>query len=635
MLIGWVNAGILAGFAALAIPVLIHLLRSRRFRPAALGSLRFLEQAARDTVRWRRLQDLLLLAARLIALALLTLLFARPFSPDLETQSATQIETLLLIDTSGSMAAQALGVANIELARDAARRLLDSLPANAPVTLAAFAADVREIERLDDTELRPGGPTDYGAALRWARDRLALSEYARQRLWLITDRQAAGLPERPATDWPLNLDVRVLDCEPPGTWNAAVAGVRNPAPYFGAETTVEVELAWFGDTRNAPVTVTLEMPGYPPQEAVTQPGTATVAFPWTPGRPGLHPGRIRIDAADAYPRDNTRHFVLPVHNPHRILLVDGAPGQTPFTHETYFIETALKTSLRPGMPGPFTITRRTRELGDLTDFDGVALGNVAQLEGAELHRLVNAVAKGLGLIYFLGDQVRPDAYRALARARIFPGTLTVEAVPVPRQIMNWDATHPALSLFDQREKGDLARIVFRDTFRIAPESEAVPLATLSNDAPAILETQLGRGRIVVVANPCDRDWSDWPTERVFLPLIHELFSYVCRPREQDRAVLEKTPGMSEPREPGIYDGTPLTVIAPAPAEMDIRTLDRERFRQRLGLGPIPADDDGPGSVGANPGPEGRQREKELWPYLAFVLLGVMFLENSLADRGRS
>ena len=96
-MLGWVNASILAGMAALAVPVIIHLLRNRRYRPAEIGSIRFLQQAVRETVRRRRLREKLLLLARLLIVALLTALFARPFVPRADSEPETDSEALLLL----------------------------------------------------------------------------------------------------------------------------------------------------------------------------------------------------------------------------------------------------------------------------------------------------------------------------------------------------------------------------------------------------------------------------------------------------------------------------------------------------------------------------------------------------------
>ena len=96
----------LVGLAALAIPVLIHLIQRERKRVVEFPSLMFLRKIPYQSVRRRRIRDWLLLAMRLAALALIVLAFARPFFRRTELAAATQNgarEVVILLDISYSM----------------------------------------------------------------------------------------------------------------------------------------------------------------------------------------------------------------------------------------------------------------------------------------------------------------------------------------------------------------------------------------------------------------------------------------------------------------------------------------------------------------------------------------------------
>jgi hypothetical protein len=102
---GFVQASMLAALAAVILPILAHLLFRRRSRPVDLGTLRFLKVAIRQDTRRRKLKRLLLLALRIGYVALLVLLFARPFRAEFAGGGETGL-TVLLIDRSASMARQ-------------------------------------------------------------------------------------------------------------------------------------------------------------------------------------------------------------------------------------------------------------------------------------------------------------------------------------------------------------------------------------------------------------------------------------------------------------------------------------------------------------------------------------------------
>src|SRR5712692_1721765 len=67
------------GLAALAIPILIHLIQRERRTIVEFPSLMFLRRIPYQSVRRRRIRHWLLLLMRAAAVALIVLAFARPF----------------------------------------------------------------------------------------------------------------------------------------------------------------------------------------------------------------------------------------------------------------------------------------------------------------------------------------------------------------------------------------------------------------------------------------------------------------------------------------------------------------------------------------------------------------------------
>ena len=76
---GLVHFGFLFAAAAVAVPILIHLLLKPRARKMDIGTLRFLKLVLKDSTRRRKIRRWLLLALRMAAVMLLALLFARPY----------------------------------------------------------------------------------------------------------------------------------------------------------------------------------------------------------------------------------------------------------------------------------------------------------------------------------------------------------------------------------------------------------------------------------------------------------------------------------------------------------------------------------------------------------------------------
>ncbi|MCX8040301.1 MAG: BatA domain-containing protein [Planctomycetota bacterium] len=90
---------LLAGLAAVAVPILIHLLLRERPRPLPWAAMRWLQAAQQRALRRWRLTNWLLLALRCLAVALLALAVARPALPGLGDGE----QLVLIVDRSASM----------------------------------------------------------------------------------------------------------------------------------------------------------------------------------------------------------------------------------------------------------------------------------------------------------------------------------------------------------------------------------------------------------------------------------------------------------------------------------------------------------------------------------------------------
>src|SRR4029450_2624807 len=75
----FIQIGFLGALAALAIPIIIHLVFRQRAKKVELGTLRFLRVVLEHNARRRRVMRWLLLMLRLACVGVLAFLFARPY----------------------------------------------------------------------------------------------------------------------------------------------------------------------------------------------------------------------------------------------------------------------------------------------------------------------------------------------------------------------------------------------------------------------------------------------------------------------------------------------------------------------------------------------------------------------------
>src|SRR5438132_10657343 len=151
----FLNPFLLFGSLALAIPVLIHLVRREKSEIVPFSALMFLLRVPKRAIRQQKIKNLLLMALRLLLLALLVAAFARPYVTQ-QTSQAAALEknraVVLLLDNSYSMR---YGDTFNRMKSEATKRI-DALGAGDRMALIAFndKADLLTPPTGDKTALK-------------------------------------------------------------------------------------------------------------------------------------------------------------------------------------------------------------------------------------------------------------------------------------------------------------------------------------------------------------------------------------------------------------------------------------------------------------------------------------------------
>lgn len=192
------------GLLALAIPlVVLYMLRSRRQRFEVPSVLLWAgeEQFVSAALPWQRLKITGALLLQLLALIGFAVLLGRPFFRE---QTLLGPHTVILIDSSGSMATAGRLAAALDQARDLAAdtseaQLVSVVEASAePRVLAAFAREPDAVLSALDS-IQPGGAAaDLAGALRLARG-LATPDRSTTML-ILSDGGIAGALEEPVAE---------------------------------------------------------------------------------------------------------------------------------------------------------------------------------------------------------------------------------------------------------------------------------------------------------------------------------------------------------------------------------------------------------------------------------------------------
>src|SRR5688572_10513692 len=125
----FLNSAFLAGLVAAAVPILIHLFSRRKSKRMQFSSLQFIEEIAKRRVRKVRITQWLILALRVLVIALVALALGRPaLRGDFALgQSRGESAGALVLDRSFSMRAETENGVLFDEARARALEMAEAL----------------------------------------------------------------------------------------------------------------------------------------------------------------------------------------------------------------------------------------------------------------------------------------------------------------------------------------------------------------------------------------------------------------------------------------------------------------------------------------------------------------------------
>ena len=312
----------LAGAAAVAVPIVLHLLKREPEARVKFAAVKLIKQAPVEYTDRRRIRELLLLALRVTALILLALAFARPFLASGAALGSTGV-TIVALDTSYSLAAPG----RFERAKQLAKEAIASAPSGDLVGVVTFA-DAAE------TVVRPGsdrtlasdaieqavtgfGATRYRAALSAAAPHLAGHHGT---VVVVTDLQENGWDAGDRASVPEGTTIRVADVGVLPA-NLAVTGLR------ALPDRVVATVHNSGPAREARVHLFVD--GRPAGDAsvalgANQSGDVTFA-----GAPRGTTASVRVEDPGGIQADNVRYAVLGGTAKPSVLVVNGSRRREP------------------------------------------------------------------------------------------------------------------------------------------------------------------------------------------------------------------------------------------------------------------------------------------------------------------
>jgi len=578
-----------SGLGAASVPVIIHLLNRRRFKILDWAAMRFLLESVRKNRRRIRLEELILLLLRCLAVFLLAVAVARFMgcapAAVLPVGTPAQKAHVFVLDDSVSMGQKVKNTTGFAKATSDLVEMLKVIPPSDRVGIlltskpdpAEAVLELRTLGQADPESvagrLQSLGPSDTAGQLAQALQaagKMFQNVPIDKRLYVLSDFRAAdyaggsGVEELRRELAALHtskvgLVLMAYGLEPEGNLTAEGIKVLGKLAIANKPVGVQLRVRNNGPTRqeNVSVRFVVHTPGAeevtPPAKIIPaiDPGemrTVKLAYEFFDGGPATIEAHL---PADSLAGDNTAHLALSVRPARKVLILNGEPDvMNPQADEAYYLVVAIdpNTDQRYGTAVDVVSADRAERV-DFEAYDAVIMANVAELMPAELKALTDYVRAGGGLAIFVGDRIKLNFYSGEFYKRgtgLCPLPLGVPRgepdrrtsfVRLARDRIANDAVmrafHEKRSQFTQlvRFYAHVSIDAKATVSAVSPAIGRVNVLARFNDAeatPAIVSRTFADGTVAMIGSSADIEWTDWPKDPTYIIFVNDLLDHISR-----------------------------------------------------------------------------------------------------------
>lgn len=512
------HPAMLWGLLAVLVPIIIHLFNFRRYRKVYFSNVDALDELQSENRRRSDVRRWLVLACRILAVAMLVLAFSGPVIPSRqsEVRSGSTVVSVY-VDNTFSMEAATSDHANlVSEACDRARQVAAAYsPSDRFQLLTADLAghQMRWLSRdeflaaLDEVEPSPAVRLLSEVTAR-QRSFMEQSGAANRHAYIISDFQRSTSDLAALATDSAKVDVTLVPMTGASSDNLSIDTVKLDAPAFfaGGSVGVEVTVANFGSHDAEKVPVRLYVDGQERAVAtldIPASSSARTLMSFTIGNDGWHQGEVRIED---YPVtfDDSYYFTFRSGGRIGVLEVGGTALQRLFAADsavTYLHADRLEQ-------------QQARDAGL------IVLDGLRQLPSGDAEWLAEWVGQGGSLLVIPAESVPAELNSLLARLK----------APTFDRYVNRRTTATAL---------DYASSLFRGVFSARSDEMEMPSAeghwllgsqairqsaiTLADGSDLLTLTPAGEGRVYLFAAPLEK--SDFPQQALFVPTFFNMALY--------------------------------------------------------------------------------------------------------------
>lgn len=548
----FLSPSVLWGLLAASIPIIIHLISTRRTQKVDFSTLRFIKALEHDAIRNLKLRQWLLVFLRTLAVLLLILVFARPVKVGYFPAWAAGDRTtrmVFLLDNSGSMSALFQDESLLERSKGILKEIVQGAEGRITVDIfqttpfeKRFSGEFLSEDQIEGvlSDIRGSSGRDNlwdaieKISNRMVQENSGMGEVANQEFYILSD--FPGPVPSSLKDEAGSVVRYYLFTQPEIEGNLSILSVEvlSQLRLLNHLVSVGASVENQGEELRKNVPIQLYFEGDRVGQAVSDLSPlASKDFVFQAFAP--HTGSVRGTVEipeDEYELDNHKFFQFSI--PPRIQCKVVGPskdqlsllrvGLSSISQDSLFVEFDVKDSY-----GVSALSLETTDVLILVD-----PGNLNAVMAEEISRFAR---EGGSILAFLGTRYSDSMDPSLLKSLTLPEPRGVTSLTDGSffEVTDFEKNHPLFRNFPAMDLAEEMPRIFSHV-RTERSRRSRAIMSLSDGEPLLVETKTPSMKMLTFTALPNLRWTDLPVRGFFVPFLHRMLVYLATRESQTTSV---------------------------------------------------------------------------------------------------
>jgi hypothetical protein len=527
----FVNPLYLFGLLAIAIPVIIHLFNFRQFRRVYFTNVRFLQALKQQTQKQSQLRHLLILTARILAIAALVMAFAQPYIPfsDKQSKVAPRNAVSVFVDNSFSMEAVGTNGTLLDESKQKAHEIASAYKSTDLFQLLTSDFEGRHqrlvtrdefITMLEEVKIS-SSVHSFSEIVHRQYDLLKSESSSRRTSYLVSDFQKSSFSNADfRQDSSINTYLVPLR-------SSAVANVYIDTCWFvqptqqPGKTSLLTALVWNkseNDLEKIPLKLLINNQQKSVASISIKAGmSTTVELPFTVYQSGPQHGLLQVtDYPVTY--DDKFYFSFDVLSSINVLAINGG-SENRFLNALYAQDSSVRLT---------NLSEKSLDYGRLPQFDLIILNEIPSVSSGLAEEIKRYVTNGGTILVLPATNADLISYNSFLNSIHAPAYQQLDTTDT-KVVKLSEESYLFRDVFERQQgkqviasNTDLPKVSKHFPIVFSSATLTVPLIEMLNGREFLTLTNSGMGQVLQLAVPLDPAFSNFPQQALFVPVLYNI-----------------------------------------------------------------------------------------------------------------